>query len=583
MKFSKFAVISLLLTLSSYLWAFSAFSYPFSGTVALKPTYFPTSYAKSISHIKGAIGEYLTEDYVSQLKKTGWVSVNPRNAAQGIDHVFFKFREDGSLGDLIIGETKFKNGSPSSYLGYTKDGWQMSKNWISQRMHKDVIPQYIDSPYSRAENSGSVVISQHKPQSSKIEQGSVTYIDKDSFYFKRKGDPTVYFYDGNNKYSTEVARTTQMKRIGDALTEYVDHGNYRGRLFEYEFDSNNVLTQKVYDVIEEIPREKPQLVRSKTFSETKFTSAQAKASVANSSEFKAAILARYGLEDDNFFDGIKDVNIKLRLINEVDVETGMKILTSKANRTAVATRYGLNQDLDFRKMQLTDSEMNKLFTAKTLKELPDNVSSKLSRASLNTTLRNAGLFGGIGFITSFASEMFMNEWDLSRVNWSLVGYTTGVMTASSLLQRGAQKVVFNLISDTARKSVAMKALAKIAPLSLAIGIDTLTDLAFTGYSLYKGDYSLKQAAAITGLNLVTNVAIYFGAQFVSGAVAGAWGGPVGAAVGGAFAVVLSVGTSFIINPITDKIELSDTLSLLSSNNRIETVRFWTTEYLRDVI
>lgn len=583
MKFKKQAVIFLLLILSSYLWAFSAFSYSFNGNAALKPTYMPTSYAKSISHIKGAIGEYFTEDYVSQLKKTGWVSVNPRDAAQGIDHVFLKFKDNGSLDDLIIGETKFKNGSPSSYLGYTKDGWQMSKNWISQRMHKDVIPQYIDSPYSRAENNGSVVMSQHKPQSSKIEQGSVTYIDKDSFYFKRKGDPTVYFYDGNNKYSTEVARTTQMKRIGDALTEYVDHGNYRGRLFEYEFDSNNVLTQKVYDVIEEIPGEKPQLVQSKTFSDIKFTSARAKASVANSSEFKAAILARYGLEDDAFFDEITDVNRKLRLINEVDVETGMKILTSKANRAALATRYGLNQDLDFKKIQLTDFEMKELFTAKTLKELPDNVSSKLSRASRNTTLRNAGLFGGMGFITSFASEMFMNEWDLSRVNWSLVGYTTGVLTASSLLQRGAQKVVFNLITDTAQKSVAMKAIAKIAPSSLAIGIDTITDLAFTGYALYTGDYSLKQAAAVTGLNLATNVAIYFGSQFVSGAIAGVWGGPVGAAVGGALAVVLSVGTSFIINPITNQIELSDTISLLNSNNRIETVRSWTSEYLSEAV
>lgn len=581
MKFRKFATIALLLVLSSYLWAFSAFSYSFNGNAALKPTYMPTSYAKSISHIKGAIGEYLTEDNISQIKNTGWMSVNPRNAAQGIDHVFLKFKDDGSLDGLIIGETKFKNGSPSSYLGNTRDGWQMSENWISKRMHKDVIPQYTDSPYIRAENSGSVVMSQHKPQSSKIEQGSVTYIDKDSFYFKRKGDPTMYFYDGKNKYSTELARTTQMKRIGDALTEYVDQGNYRRRLFEYEFDSNNVLTQKVYDVIEEIPGEKPQLLPSKTFLEKKFSSNRAKASVANSSEFKAAILARYGLEDDAFFEGLEDVNSKLRLINEVDAETGMKILTSKANRTAVATRYGLNQDLDFKKIQLTDSEMKKLFTAKTLKELPDNVSSKLSRASLNATLRNAGLFGGMGFITSFASEMFMNEWDLSRVNWSLVGYTTGVMTASSLLQRGAQKVVFNLITDTAQKSAAMKAIAKIAPSSLAIGIDTITDLAFTGYALYTGDYSLKQAAAVTGLNLVTNVAIYFGSQFVSGAVAGVWGGPVGAAVGGALAVVLSVGTSFIINPITNQIELSDTLNILNSNNRIEIVRSWTTEYLTE--
>ena len=581
MKFRKFATIALLLVLSSYLWAFSAFSYSFNGNAALKPTYMPTSYAKSISHIKGAIGEYLTEDNISQIKNTGWMSVNPRNAAQGIDHVFLKFKDDGSLDGLIIGETKFKNGSPSSYLGNTRDGWQMSENWISKRMHKDVIPQYTDSPYIRAENSGSVVMSQHKPQSSKIEQGSVTYIDKDSFYFKRKGDPTMYFYDGKNKYSTELARTTQMKRIGDALTEYVDHGNYRRRLFEYEFDSNNVLTQKVYDVIEEIPGEKPKLLPSKTFLEKKFSSNRAKASVANSSEFKAAILARYGLEDDAFFEGIEDVNSKLRLINEVDAETGMKILTSKANRTAVVTRYGLNQDLDFKKIQLTDSEMNKLFTAKTLKELPDNVSSKLSRASLNATLRNAGLFGGMGFITSFASEMFMNEWDLSRVNWSLVGYTTGVMTASSLLQRGAQKVVFNLITDTAQKSAAMKGIAKIAPSSLAIGIDTITDLAFTGYALYTGDYSLKQAAAVTGLNLVTNIAIYFGTQFVSGAVAGVWGGPVGAAVGGALAVVLSVGTSFIINPITNQIELSDTLNILNSNNRIEIVRSWTTEYLTE--
>lgn len=583
MKPKKLITLIFLLTFSSHLWAFSAFSYSFNGTAALKPTYMPASYAKSISHIKGAIGEYLTEDYVSQLKKTGWVSLTPRNAAQGIDHVFLKFKDDGGISNLIIGETKFKNGSPSSFLGNTKDGWQMSENWVSKRMYKDVIPQYNSSPYLMAEESNAVVLVQHKPQSAKIEQGSVTYIDKDSFYYKRKGDIAVYFYDGSNKYPTGMARSTQMKRVGDALSEYVDHGIYRRRLFEYQFDSNNVLTQKIYDVIEEGVGEKPLLIPSKTISETKFTSNKAKNSVADSPEFKNAILARYGLEDDTFFDEIKDVNSKLRLVNEVDVDAGMKILSSKKNRTALANKYGLNPDLDFSKITITDSEMKKLFTSKSLDELPDTINQKLVRASRNATLKNACLFGGLGFITSFAGEMIINNWELSRVNWAFVGYTTGVMTASSLLQRAAQKGIYHLVADTATKSTAMKVLAKIAPGGLAIGLDTLTDLAFTAYDLYNGNYTLKQATAVTGLNIGANVAIYFISHFASGVVTGIWGGPVGSAVGGTLAVLLSVGTTFIINPVTNQIQLSDTLNLLNSNSRYVTVCSWTAEYLGEAI
>lgn len=587
MKSRRVICIVLVFALSPCLWAFSASQYSFNGTAALKPTYIPVSSAKSVSHLKGAIGEYFTEDYISQLKKTGWISATPRNAAQGIDHVFMKFRDDGGLDDLIIGETKFKNGSPSSFLSNTKDGWQMSENWIRHRMNRDVIPQYLNSPYLIAENSDSVVISPHKPQSAKIEKGSVTYVDRDSFYFKRKGDPTIYFYDGNNKYGTGIARTTQMKRIGDTLTSYTEQGNYRRRVYSYEFDSNNVLTQRVYNVVENVPGEKPELEQSNTFKEKKFTSVKAKADVANSEEFKNAVLAKYGLIDDSFFDEIDNVDAKLRLVNNVDGEIGRKILSSRENMTALATKYGLNQNLDFKKLALTDSETNKLFTAKSLDELPNNVSSKLSRASMKTSLKNAALFGGVGLITGFASELLMNNGDLTQVDWGLVGYTTGIMTTSSLLQRGAEKIVSNLVKDAAQKSATMKLVTKIAPASFAIGIDTITDLAFTGYALYAGEYSLKQAAAVTGLNLVTNTAIFFGSQLVSsavtGAIAGSWGGPIGIAVGSALAVVLSVGSSFIINPITEGIELSDTLSLLNSNNRIETVRTWTTEYLNEAV
>ena len=583
----KLISIVIFLTLSHFLWAFSASQYSFNGTAALKPSYIPVSSAKSVSHLKGAIGEFFTEDYISQLKKTGWVSATPRNVAQGIDHVFIKFRDDGGIDDLIMGETKFKNGAPSSFLGNTKDGWQMSENWIKHRMSRDVISQYLNSPYLIAENNDSVVISSHKPQSAKIEKGSITYIDKDSFYYKRKADPTVYFYDGNNKYGTSIARTTQMKRIGNTLTSYTEKGNYRRRVYSYEFGSDNVLIQRVYDVIENVSGEKPKLVPSNSFKEMKFTSAKAKADVANSEEFKNAVLAKYGLIDDSFFDEIDNVNAKLRLVNDIDGEIGRKILSSKENMTALATKFGLNQNLDFKKLALTDFETNKLFTAKTLNELPNNVSSKLSRASMKITLRNAALFGGVGLITSFASEMFMNNVDLSQVDWKLVGYTTCIMTTSSLLQRGAEKIVSKIVKDATQKSATMKLVTKIAPASFAIGIDTIIDLAFTGYALYTGDYSLKQAAAVTGLNFVTNTAIFFGSQLVSsvvtGAIAGSWGGPIGITVGSALAVVLSVGTNFIINPITEGIELSDTLSLLNSNDRVETVRTWTTEYLSEAV
>ena len=112
MKFGKLLIsVILLIAIHFELCAFSAFSYPLNGSLALNPSYMPTSRAKSVDHIKGAIGEYFTRDYFASMKNEGWVSVNPRSGNKGLDHVYIKFESDGNIKDLLIGETKFKQNS----------------------------------------------------------------------------------------------------------------------------------------------------------------------------------------------------------------------------------------------------------------------------------------------------------------------------------------------------------------------------------------------------------------------------------------------------------------------------------------
>ena len=591
MKFGKLLIsVILLIAIHFELCASSVFSYPLNGSLALNPSYMPTSLSSSISHIKGAIGEYFTRDYFASMKNEGWVPVNPRSGNKGLDHVYIKFKPDGGIDDLLIGETKFKQNSfkhgttPFGYL-YSENCYQMSGQWIRKRMHEYVIPQY--TRYIDLENNGDVVMSQRKPQQSKIESGSIVSIDEKSFYFKRKGDSTVYFYDGNGKYATSSSRMNQVKKTADNLASYVDHDNYRPRVIKYYFDSNNVLMQEVYEVVEDFPGAKPKIELSDTFKPSAFKSEMAKASVANSPEFQQSILKRYGLADASFFDKIDEVDKKLRLLDEVDVDTGKLILSLEDNKKAMASRYGLNPLLDYDKINLTNSEMQKLFTKKSLKELPEDLAKKLKKASTLTTLKGTSISTGAGFLFSFASELAGANGDLSNIDWAMVGYSSAVMTAGSLLERSTQKLSFELIDNIPSKSVAIRFATKLSPAAFAIGIDTLTDMAFTGYSLFKGEYSLKQAAVVTGLNLATNAVIYFGSNLLStavtGAIGGSWGGPVGVAIGASVAVVLSASSVFIIDPITQKIELSDTVELLKSINRVETIQTWTDGYFDEAV
>ena len=78
--------------------------------------------------LHGNVGEALVS---SQLHATGgWTPIRPRNAPQGIDHVWITYDKTGRPVDMIVGETKYG----TSRLGMTKFGRQMSTPWKSNHL-----------------------------------------------------------------------------------------------------------------------------------------------------------------------------------------------------------------------------------------------------------------------------------------------------------------------------------------------------------------------------------------------------------------------------------------------------------------
>ena len=544
------------------------------GTSPIKQTFLPQS-VSSIGGLKGAIGEYFTEiDYISRLGDTGWTSINPRNTAQGLDHVFIKFNEDGLIEDVLVAETKFRQASPQSSLGSTNDGWQMSSSWIDARMNRFVIPQYSQSVYLIAESEGNVFLAK-RPREDTILKGSRLYIDSKSFYFKKiDGDNAVYFYDGNSRYSTATTRINQVNRTANGLSAYVDSHTYKTRLIRYSYE-DGVLSQTIYKTIDN-GNAKPFTPISEPV--RRFTNSRAKANVALSAGFETDIMNRYAIPDSAFFHKL-NTNQRLSLINGVDSNIGNEILSSSINRSVVSNRFGLNSGTNYIRIGLSDSEMDSLFKSTSIDDLNIALANKLKRASRYTTIKNTLGWGAIGIAGGVVSEMLRTGGNIADMNWTVIGLAGGSFATGSLLNRGVEIILQNANSS----SKIFQTLGKLSPIGWSIITDALVDSIFTGYYLYTGEYSLSQAVAVTGINIATDAAIILGSSFlrniIASAIGGSVGGPIGAAVAGILATAASVGTIFIINPITNSIELSSILDSLNSPNSEDMVSLWTLQYL----
>ncbi|WNL16890.1 hypothetical protein QUR79_03720 [Arcobacter cryaerophilus gv. pseudocryaerophilus] len=81
----------------------------------------------NINKIKGNASEQLMDEY---FKKSGWEKVEGEVGVNGIDGLYVKRDKDGNITNVLMSESKYN----TSQLGDTKDGKQMSKDWILKKL-----------------------------------------------------------------------------------------------------------------------------------------------------------------------------------------------------------------------------------------------------------------------------------------------------------------------------------------------------------------------------------------------------------------------------------------------------------------
>lgn len=81
----------------------------------------------NINKIKGNISEEIMDEY---FKKSGWEKIEGEVGVNGIDGLYIKRDKDGNIKDTLMVESKYN----TSQLGDTKDGKQMSKDWILKKL-----------------------------------------------------------------------------------------------------------------------------------------------------------------------------------------------------------------------------------------------------------------------------------------------------------------------------------------------------------------------------------------------------------------------------------------------------------------
>ena len=99
---------------------------------ALNPDSLSLFDSNKFYRLRGDIGELLSDIQYDFFENSSWTRVSPHGkGTQGLDHLYLKFDDKGSIKGLLIGETKFTNTPAPQNLGMTKDGIQMSDSWIN--------------------------------------------------------------------------------------------------------------------------------------------------------------------------------------------------------------------------------------------------------------------------------------------------------------------------------------------------------------------------------------------------------------------------------------------------------------------
>lgn len=566
----------------SNLGAMPDFFFQLNGTAALK---YPVSEMSPVSSssfnaLKGVVGEYSTQmDYLDRLTRTGWTSVTPRTGSQGLDHFFMKFNSRGYVEDVLIVETKMGTRSVKQSLGMTSDGKQMSQTWVQRRIERSILAKYDEIIQLDGLNEIEVV---HQVPKKNLISSKFT-IDKEAFYFTKKGDGTIYFYDRAQKYTYLDVRIGQTKSTKNAIQDFSDYNLYKRRVVKYVPDSAQGLIQETYVVVTKNGIDDYELLDSNKFP------SQALDKIVDSSSYQAAVISTYALPDSSFYSDLTTTE-KIRLMNsDIDKTIARKMYKPKANIEVLNRKLGLNPNTTITSLDFSDSEWRKISTVE-FSDLDDGTRIKLRNASRQMTARQVTIGGlegaALGFSISILGQMIRNK-SLSDINWQEVGVSAGIvgfsMAASKLADISGSLIKGKLISSSNKF---VRVMSKNVPITLGFGVDLLVDSGFALNNYYNGTYSLNQTLADIGFNAAMNVPIYFlstlVSNFTAGVIGGSWGGPIGMLAGLAVGGMVSFGSTFVFNPIKNEIEIREIFADLSKPNRDDTVQSWTITYLKEL-
>lgn len=201
-------------------------------------TPFEQLYLKKVfgtTQAKGIVGEAFAVRYISaELKNSGnWTGLNPRNAPQGLDHLYVKYDKNMRPRSLLVGETKFG----SSKLSTTRDGVrQGSDKWVRERL--SALGKHYDGIAAQKE-----IIARKMPLSAESYDVPLRNGKTASFWRDRTAG-NAWHYDGPPESLAEARATA--KRTGVFLLAAGEERIvYRNRLFEVRTDGSDiVLTSK---------------------------------------------------------------------------------------------------------------------------------------------------------------------------------------------------------------------------------------------------------------------------------------------------------------------------------------------------
>ena len=165
--------------------------------------------------------------------------------------------------------------------------------------------------------------------------------------------------------------------------------------------------------------------------------------------------------------------------------------------------------------------------------------------------------------------------DLSNINYnsvatsSIIGGTSlGLSSFADFSGNYIQSKTINSTSNLIRK------LGKNSALSLSLGFDLLLDSAINIYGYQSGLYSLDQAAVNIGVNSAFNLSSFLISSKVAAIVGAKYGGVKGAMAGFALNAVITLGSTFVYDPISTEFKIKNTYEILNSSNKESSIKEW---------